>query len=45
MPEWLKALCIFLFLAGFIFHAFRQGFRVKPTPKQDNDSGYFDPGH
>ena len=43
MPEWLKALCILSFLAGFIFHAFRQGFQVKPTPRHDGDSGYLGP--
>jgi len=43
MPERLKGLCIFLFLAWFIYKAFCQGFQVKPTPKQDGDSGYLGP--
>jgi hypothetical protein len=37
MPEWFKALLCFLFLAGFIGFAFRQGFQVKPTPRSGDD--------
>jgi hypothetical protein len=40
MPEWLKALCIFLLLAGFIYGAFRAGFQVKPTPRKDRYGGF-----
>jgi hypothetical protein len=44
MPEWFKALLCFLFLAGFIGGAFRQGFRVKPAPRHDDDSAQVNAG-
>jgi hypothetical protein len=32
-----------LFLGWFIFKAFHSGFQVKPTPKNDGDSGDLGP--
>jgi hypothetical protein len=43
MPEWLKALLLISLLAWFIYKAFSESFQVKPSRKNDGDSGYQGP--